>query len=807
MASIIKFQSMTGAEGEVPHCYLLEIDDTTLLLDAGWDVNFTMSYLDAVRRRVDEIDAVLLSFPDLSHAGALPYLFGKCGLSCPVYATVPVYKMGQMFLYDQCQSRHNSEEFDVYSLDDVDAAFDRVVQLKYHQTVTVGRGGVSVSVGGGGDSGGCSITPLPAGHMIGGTVWRISRSEHDQFLPHLQQQQHQEDIIYGIDMNHKKERHLHGCQLEGVSVQRPAVFITDAFNLLRRQTRRRARDEHLVTAILQTLRGGGNVLVSVDTAGRVLELVLMLEQLWHSRDSGLQAYRLLLLNNVCYNVIEFAKSQIEWMSERLARGFESARANPFQLRHVQLCHSVEEVHAGAGPCVVLATCASLQCGFARDLFVEWCGSASNHIVLTSSPSAGTLAHELLGVGSASGRRSVSLQVRKRVRLEGAELQEFRRREARAARAKAALLAGEDSSDSDAGPADIGVIDLDVMSDDGRPQTTATGGVTSSDPSGASGGGGDGSGRHDLLMPGGAPNPLFYGHSSRRRHPMFPHREHRRRHDEYGQPVPADQFSRLLAASTASGGDEEELPEDAGLAADTSIHVEGSETIAEENVPSKCLSYYRTFTVAATVSLIDFEGRIDGESMLRILEQIRPRRLILTRAPEHALKSLTIKLSQVAERVMLAHPGLHLDATSASHIYRLRLRHSLVTSLQFARGRSAQLAWLDGVVATPTETVDALDSEQQQQQQYQIPYLEPVPADEPPLPHPTVFVNDLRLSDFKQILMKNEIQSEFSDGVLWCCEGTVALRRQEQGNMITVEGCLSEDYFRVRSLLYEQYAIV
>jgi len=35
--------------------------------------------------------------------GALPYLVGKMGLSCPIYATVPVYKMGQMFLYDTYQ--------------------------------------------------------------------------------------------------------------------------------------------------------------------------------------------------------------------------------------------------------------------------------------------------------------------------------------------------------------------------------------------------------------------------------------------------------------------------------------------------------------------------------------------------------------------------------------------------------------------------------------------------------------------------------------------------------------------------------
>jgi len=101
--------------------------------------------------------------------------------------------------------------------------------------------------------------------------------------------------------------------------------------------------------ILQTLRGGGNVLVSVDTAGRVLELAHMLDQLWRNKESGLLAYSLALLNNVSYNVVEFAKSQIEWMSDKLMRSFEGARNNPFQFKHLQLCHSMAELNQVPSP--------------------------------------------------------------------------------------------------------------------------------------------------------------------------------------------------------------------------------------------------------------------------------------------------------------------------------------------------------------------------------------------------------------------------------------------------------------------------
>lgn len=51
------------------------------------------------------MDYVLLSHPDLRHLGALPYLVGRCGLAAPVYATLPVRRMGSLLLYDHHTSR------------------------------------------------------------------------------------------------------------------------------------------------------------------------------------------------------------------------------------------------------------------------------------------------------------------------------------------------------------------------------------------------------------------------------------------------------------------------------------------------------------------------------------------------------------------------------------------------------------------------------------------------------------------------------------------------------------------------------
>jgi cleavage and polyadenylation specificity factor subunit 2 len=78
-----------------------------------------------------------------------------------------------------------------------------------------------------------------------------------------------------------QERHLNGCDID--RLPRPSLLITDAYNAAYVQPKRRQRDEQLMTNILSTLRNGGNVLVAVDTAGRVLELAHMVDQLWSNK--------------------------------------------------------------------------------------------------------------------------------------------------------------------------------------------------------------------------------------------------------------------------------------------------------------------------------------------------------------------------------------------------------------------------------------------------------------------------------------------------------------------------------------------
>ncbi|KAJ8925407.1 hypothetical protein NQ315_009239 [Exocentrus adspersus] len=734
MTSIIKLQALSGAMDESPPCYILQVDDVRILLDCGWDEKFNMEFIKELRRHVHSIDAVLLSYPDVVHLGALPYAVGKLGLNCPIYATIPVYKMGQMFMYDLYQSQYNMKEFCIFSLDDVDATFEKIVQLKYNQTIPLKGKGY-----------GLTITPLPAGHMIGGTIWKIMKVG-------------EEDVIYANDFNHKKERHLNGCELE--KLQRPSLLITDAFNATYQQARRRARDEKLMTNILQTLRNNGNVLIAVDTAGRVLELAHMLDQLWRNKESGLLAYSLALLNNVSYNVVEFAKSQIEWMSDKLMRSFEGARNNPFQFKHLQLCHSLSELNKVSSPKVVLASSPDMESGFSRELFLQWCSNPNNSVIITTRTSPGTLARDLVDNG---GGHTIDLTIERRVKLEGTELEEYEKRQRERHDDDDLKQDGDSDSDDD--------IEMSVIS----------------------------KGRHDIVIKQEGKISGGFFKVTKKQHPMYPFHEEKIKCDEYGEIIKPEDYKLVEVCAEIEDNKENVV-----------IKKEEEEITEIPEFPTKCIILNRTVQVNCQVQYIDFEGRSDGESLMKILSQLKPRRVIVVRGNEESTAVIAKHcLENIQARVFTPNKGEMVDATSETHIYQVRLTDALVSQLNFQKAKDAEVAWINAQILFRESQADAkrmnADNEPMEvdEEDQKVLTLEPY---NDVAPHDPVFINELKLSEFKQVLAKSNISSEFSGGVLWCSGGTIAIRKVESGR-IMLEGCISEDYYRVKSLLYEQYAIL
>lgn len=54
-------------------------------------------------------------------------------------------------------------------------------------------------------------------------------------------------------------------------------------------------------------------------------------------------------------------------------------------------------------------------------------------------------------------------------------------------------------------------------------------------------------------------------------------------------------------------------------------------------PTKCITQRKIVEINCQIQRIDFEGRSDGESMLKILSQLRPRRVIVVHGNQEATK--------------------------------------------------------------------------------------------------------------------------------------------------------------------------
>lgn len=436
--------------------------------------------------------------------------------------------------------------------------------------------------------------------------------------------------------------------------------------------------------ILQTLRGGGNVLVSVDTAGRVLELAHMLDQLWRNKESGLLAYSLALLNIVSYNVVEFAKSQIEWMSDKLMRSFEGARNNPFQFKHLQLCHSMAELNLVPGPKVVLASTPDMECGFSRDLFLQWCSNPQNSIIITSRTSPGTLARDLVENG---GNRTITLEIKKRVKLEGFELEDFQKRE----RVKQEMMKQEQMETDDISSESDDEIEV-----------------------------GGGRGKHDLLVKQETKQGFFK--QSKKQHPMYPFVEEKIKNDEYGEIVKPEDYKIADAIPELEDNkDNLDIKPD-----ETLMHPE----IASD-IPTKCIQVTRTINVNASIMYIDFEGRSDGESLRKILAQLRPRRVVLVRGSKNDCEVLAQQAQSVGARVFILEQGETLDATTETHIYQVRLTDSLVSGLNFVRARGGyEVAYVDSIIAEREQVCrDAVIDSNNEDSEEKILTLEPLQLNE------------------------------------------------------------------------------
>ena len=90
-----------------------------------------------------------------------------------------------------------------------------------------------------------------------------------------------------------------------------------------------------------------------------------------------------------------------------------------------------------------------------------------------------------------------------------------------------------------------------------------------------------------------------------------------------------------------------------------------------------------FLYRARVTYIDYEGRSDGDSIKKIINQMKPRQLVIVHGPPEASLDLAESCKAFSKDIKVYTPKLQetVDATSETHIYQVSLSNALLNLLE------------------------------------------------------------------------------------------------------------------------------
>ena len=679
MSGSVSVTAVLGVGSSSPHCYVLRVDDWSLLLDAGWTADMDEAlFTPAALALLASVDAVLLSHSSLRHCGALPYLRRRLSLSCPVYATLPVCRMGAMTLYDHYQQHvagitperrsdsggSGSGELaadaagELYSLDDIDAVFDSMRLLKYSEERPLAdKLAAAGEAGGSSDASASSaapssspspssssssrlvISPHSSGHSVGGCVWRIVCEGAV--------------LLYAVDYNHSRERHLEGGLLEAFT--RPSLLVMDAASLspppalplplaaaAPLPATRKARESRLLDAVLGCVNSGGVCLLPVDSAGRVLELLSLLHLTWEA-SRMYERVPLLFCSPQAGTTVEFVQQQVEWLSDAMQKHFNTERSNPFHLPHLHTVADIQQLDAltqrCTRPAVILATSHSLQPNSLALAVLERIAQQPNSLVLlTHELESGTVAHDLFTRAGSVGGAPFRLSFRRpsRVALEGEELRQHVLR-ARV-REEQRLMESSQQAPQDEQRSDD---DEDDEVDSERPNAA----VLAVQVAPVTGHGQSLAQPH--ILPATAPLPSVSSHTSFPAFYQFPFSDPRRQSDLYGDYIDHSQHQQPAqpTQSAVAGNPVTHSPPHTSALAHTDLHSSArpalpsaastppssSAVTAPPDAPvaaSKCVWQAAVLEVACGVQYVDFRGVSDAKGWKNIVSHVKPRKLVL-----------------------------------------------------------------------------------------------------------------------------------------------------------------------------------
>ena len=577
-----------------------------------------------------------------------------------------------------------------------------------------------------------------------------------------------ESIVYAVDWNQVRENVIGGAAWFGgiggseviEQLRRPTALVCSSRggDKVALSGGRRKRDDLLLDHIRSSVAKGGSVLVPVDSSARVLEIAWLLEKSWQdaSTDQTLKNARVFLASKTAIATMRHARSLLEWMDDSIVREFEgdddngpkthkrsgskqvngqaSKPARPFEFKHVKLVErssQFEKALNSDGPRVILASDLSLDWGYSKAVLREISQSPDNLIILTEKVDAVSQSHETVGRtlwkwfeerqdGVAlekttggdqleqvhSGGRALNIPEIVRSPLQGKEMQLYQQYMATQQQLQKSFLPRNKSSTDDADAVEHDDSDSsssEDSEDEGQGRVLNVSAALGHAGRKKAAVSDEDLGVSILLRKKDVYD--FDVRNKKGRNAVFPYAHTRKRADEYGEYIRAEDYLRaeekeeldalqgekstVVLGQKRKWGDDrngiteglnkrQQVKKGESAAGKMQEEINGSEDVheagdanesdsesEEETIqgPSKAVFTAKTVNVNARLAFVDFAGIHDQRSLQMLIPLISPRKLILVAGTIQGTKSLAAD-----SKSLLAVKENDFDSKSAAEIF-------------------------------------------------------------------------------------------------------------------------------------------
>lgn len=344
---------------------LLTFDnDIRILADPSWNGK-NPDEIQFVEPHLREVQLILLSHstPEFISGYVLLCLkFPNLTSSIPVYSTLPVNQLGRISTveYYRANGILGPLTSSIMELDEIDECFDKVIPLKYLQSISLFDNKLG-------------ITPYNAGHTLGGTFWLITKRINK--------------VIYAPAWNHSRDSFLNSADFltngtPSSQLLRPTAIITSTD--LGSTMPHKKRTEKFLQLVDATLSNGGAALLPTSLSGRFLELFHLIDD--HLQGAPIPVY---FLSYSGTKILSYASTFLDWMSPNLLKGWEEATSEgsihkiPFEPSKVDLLGDPNELVRLSGPKIVFCSGSDLRNGELSSEALQYlCQDEKTTILLT-----------------------------------------------------------------------------------------------------------------------------------------------------------------------------------------------------------------------------------------------------------------------------------------------------------------------------------------------------------------------------------------------------------------------------------------